>query len=566
MKSASNFECTKQWWKKEQPGGLKKSAQPFERAIEEVVKCRAAFTPGDAGSAKTLAKALDLLEKTGKDVSTEAKDLEKKTKDKKEKTDLQNTVQVMDKPLTKLLQEYRGELDEAPEPEDDDEDVDEEVSANALTDPDQHSAYIRKIAPKLKRKVFSFALGLPSNDPADMRFSFHPKKGGRGLGGGLKKAIGAKKFTFGKAGTDELETSVTGGEGSGGRTLVLYLEGRNIPSLAKRVKLMLRSLKISAFGKVKIVKDGKELESADDSTDLSVEAVDLDAPDDEDLAAPETASAPETDGRADALKRRLAAVNKGLATMPEETAAKLKEMAKKALGAIGANQLDGAEKIIQALEQRVGGQTASTGDEKAEQVRKALAGLAKRIKGLEDQTLAATLGGQAQEILSMLRAGQTGDALQALAALSEALKTAESGVTAPAPEPEEDDGGDPMVAWRNAKELTDGDLGNLQAALSGFPDPNLQRIAEFGLNGVADENGKGRQVAMMRAIMDYNGAGPDTREAAAGKLRQEVSDYRTFIEGDPLIKLCEKNPFGVKVDIRGPMIKALTRIETLVAG
>lgn len=563
MKNANSFEATRQWWKKEQPAGLKKSAGPFEKALDELSKARSGLKPGDDGSIKALMKALDALEKAGSDVATEAKALASKIKDKKEKTDLTNTMSVMDKPLGKFIAEVRAELEQASE-EGSEEEEEEEVSADKLKDPGLHVAYLKKIMPKLKRKTYSFALGLPSNDPADMRFSFHPKKGGRSLGSKLKAAIGAKKFTFGKAGTGKLAGDVTGDEETAARTLVLYLEGRKIPSLAKRIKMMLRAMKVTAFNKVKIVQDGVEIESADDSTDMTLEAVDLDEPDteEEETEAPEAPQEPSEEERVNALKRRLVAINQGLGDLPEEAATKLKDGAKKALIVLNGGNIEGASKLIEALEQRLNG-LAGSGDpsgspeERAEQIRKELTGLAKRFKALDDPREAARLGTQAQEILSMVRAGQLGDAENALKTLAnDLLQVESSGGDKP----------DPLIVWRGAKEITDVDLTALQNAIKAIPDRNLQRIAEYGLNGVTDENGKGRMVAMQKALMDYNSAAPGAREAAAGALRKQVLEYRTFIDSSQLITLCENNPFNIKVDIRGPMRKALDEIDQMIPG
>jgi hypothetical protein len=134
----------------------------------------------------------------------------------------------------------------------DDEAFAEEAAIGAFASPEAHAAYLAKWAPRLKRRTVNFALGMASKDPSEMRLNFHPKKAGRGLAAVLKKEGGAKKTTFGRAGTDALSESV-GAEGEGARTLILTIEGRSIPSLEKRVRLMLRTLGVSVFGKVKIV-------------------------------------------------------------------------------------------------------------------------------------------------------------------------------------------------------------------------------------------------------------------------------------------------------------------------
>lgn len=567
MKSGSTIELTRAWWKKEAPDGLKKSAPAFEKAIEDLAKARAALEGGGDAAARALEKAALALEKAAKDVAAEAKELEKKEKDKARRKDLQNTAEVMGKPLEKALGELGAEIDaERGGGEDDD------AGDDVLSDPALHAAWVKKVAAKLKRGTWNFALGLPSTDPAEMRFNFHRKKGGRVLGAQLKKAIGAKKFTFGKAGTQELAEDVSG-EDVSGRTLVLYLEGRNIPGLAKRVKLMLRLLGVSSFGKVKVVHDGQELDSADDDADdAPLEAVDLDTPEEgEGEEAPEAPPEPPApDDRAALLARRLAAAGEALKAMPDgPAAAKLREAAKGAGARIRSGDLDGAEKLIAALEGRLGAQEGSGegaaeappppppppesgGPERGEALRRALGTLVRRIRALDDAAAAEALEGRAGAVLGLLREGQIRDAEAEIAAIREALEAAAGG-------PGETRGGDPLAIWIAAKETADEGISELQAALRGFGHPDLDRIVEHGLYGATE----GNQVALNRVLREYNAApGPETAE----RLKAQVAEFRSFLASSTLIKLCEKNPFGVKVEIARPLGEALDRIEETVGG
>lgn len=277
MKSASSITLSRSWWKKEAPDGLKKSGPAFDKALGEYEKAEGGLKAAKAeGDVKPVERALEGLTSSGKQVASEAKDLAKKEKDKKKKADLANTEAVMGKPLSKEIAGVRSKIKEilegiAEAAEEEDED------AGAFGSPTEHAAFIRKWAPKIKRGTVNFALGLPSGRPEEMRFNFHPKKPGRTLANMLKKDAGAKKFTFGKAGTDALAEAVDGEEDVGGRTLCLTIEGRRIPGLAKRVKILLKALGVSAFGKVKILSDGEEIEGAseEDDDDL-LEAIDLD--------------------------------------------------------------------------------------------------------------------------------------------------------------------------------------------------------------------------------------------------------------------------------------------------
>ncbi len=120
---------------------------------------------------------------------------------------------------------------------------------------------------------------------------------------------------------------------------------------------------------------------------------------------------------------------------------------------------------------------------------------------------------------------------------------------------------DPLKIWRDAKELADFGVSDLQKALRGIDHPDLKRIAEMGLNGITD----GNQVALAKALFEYNSAQGPARDKSAEKLRAQVGAYRSFISNSNLITLCEQNPFGVSVSIRAPLDAALTRIERVLA-
>ncbi|MGF1444651.1 MAG: hypothetical protein ACFBRM_00445 [Pikeienuella sp.] len=266
MKSASQITLTKAWWKKEAPDGLKKSASAFEKALDEYAKAEAGLEKGKPDqAARAFEAALSSLESAGKQVATEAKDLEKKEKDKKKKADLANTQAVMEKPLAKEIAAARSKIEEVSDAAPGDF-----VSAAA------HAQFVRKWAGKIKRGSVSFAIGLPSADPADMRFNFHASKDGRSLASVLKSAAKAKKTTFGRAGALALAEDV-GDEDATARTLCLDLEGPRIPGLAKRVRLMLKALGISQFGKVQVLEGGVEVDAADDdlSDEAPIDALDL---------------------------------------------------------------------------------------------------------------------------------------------------------------------------------------------------------------------------------------------------------------------------------------------------
>ncbi len=380
MKSASQITLSKSWWKKEAPDGLRKSGPAFEKVLDDVAKAGAALGGARAEAAlKAYEGALDKLAATGKQVAAEAKELEKKAKDKKAKADLANTVAVMGKPLAKEIAAARAEAQAGAETAADAEE------AGQFVDPVAHAAFIKKWAPRIKRGQVSFAVGLPSNQPEEMRLNFHATKAPRGLAGVLRKEAGAKKFTFGQAGTERLAEE-HGEEGVGARTLCLHLEGRRIPALAKRVRLMLKKLGVTQFSKVKILEGGVEIDGSDEAeADETLAPVDLSAPDPdpegggtirEERAPPTPEPAPEPvreaamagaaptaeappaprlpPAAAEALKARygaaFSALKPRLAQLPSTQAAELRGALAGYASAVRAGDLAAAEAAVDTLE------------------------------------------------------------------------------------------------------------------------------------------------------------------------------------------------------------------------
>lgn len=370
MKSASSIQLSKAWWKKEAPEGLGKVGEAFGAAIEAYAKANAALRKPTRKALQVFEDALDDVEDAGKDVAAEAKALEKAEKsggDKARLKDLKNTITVMGRPLDRELNAARASAEEVEQYLDD---IEDDGGDDPLTDPKRHAAYISALSPKLKKGTFSFALAMTSNDPADMRFLFHRKRGGRSLAGRLRRALKVKKFTFGVAGTQKLAEEVAG-EDVSKRTLVLFIEGRRIPSLARRVKVMLRRLGVTQFSRVKVYENGKEIESADETTDEKLEELDLSVPDEDDSFAGITAGAgagkpPPSRGAAGrapttassaaaALRNRLAKLNALVAHLPRAKTKTFREVADLARKRIDQGALGPAERAISALEQRFGG-------------------------------------------------------------------------------------------------------------------------------------------------------------------------------------------------------------------
>jgi hypothetical protein len=108
--------------------------------------------------------------------------------------------------------------------------------------------------------------------------------------------------------------------------------------------------------------------------------------------------------------------------------------------------------------------------------------------------------------------------------------------------------------WQEASDAVDQQIAVLQATLRESDDPELQEIAEFGLNGVTGNF----RVPLMAAL----------RGAQAGEVRARAqlpriaAAFREHIDSDERIAACDDNPFGVRVSIGatlGPALDALAR-------
>jgi len=184
-----------------------------------------------------------------------------------------------------------------------------------------------------------------------------------------------------------------------------------------------------------------------------------------------------------------------------------------------------------------------------------------RIKAISDelralppqaaQKLGAALKGAASKL-------QAGDAEGAGAALDQIEAAMAKLASAPAPAASTS-GGAAMPIWRAAKEATDAGLNDLQVALKSHGHPDMQAIANKGLNGMSD----GNQTAMMSALMEFDNATGETRGKSGAALLKQVESYRGFLASNTYVEMFENNPLGVNVTIKAPLGAALDQIETL---
>jgi hypothetical protein len=115
-----------------------------------------------------------------------------------------------------------------------------------------------------------------------------------------------------------------------------------------------------------------------------------------------------------------------------------------------------------------------------------------------------------------------------------------------------------LPVWTAAKEVADSGIGRLQSALRQEDDPDLAQIAEYGLHHATS----GRMNRLTVALREADG---DPTPQTLSKLAGAISDFRDFLDGAPIVRLMEDNPFGVAVDLRATLGAALTKIESALA-
>lgn len=112
-------------------------------------------------------------------------------------------------------------------------------------------------------------------------------------------------------------------------------------------------------------------------------------------------------------------------------------------------------------------------------------------------------------------------------------------------------------AFNRASDEVDGQVTALQAALREDADPELDDIAELGLNAMTGST----RVPLQAALMDAGSGDAARLQKASPKLRSAIRAFRSALKSDPRIAACDDNPFGVDVSIRDTYESALDQLE-----
>jgi hypothetical protein len=117
-----------------------------------------------------------------------------------------------------------------------------------------------------------------------------------------------------------------------------------------------------------------------------------------------------------------------------------------------------------------------------------------------------------------------------------------------------------QAAWLEATATVDQQLNALRALLLRTKDPDLHRIAEYGLNGITGT----RKVALAKALQEVTTAPDGKLVPLAGKAAQAAAEFRAFVQADRRVAACDSCR-EVTVTIGATLGGALGRLERALA-
>ena len=117
------------------------------------------------------------------------------------------------------------------------------------------------------------------------------------------------------------------------------------------------------------------------------------------------------------------------------------------------------------------------------------------------------------------------------------------------------------AAWDQASDAADGQIAALQKALQEDEDPELQEIAELGLNAVTGNF----RVPLRAALMAVDRAAETPDENAVAGLRKAVDGFVRHLVSDPRVAACDDNPVGVRVRLVDTLVPALHDLDDAAA-
>ena len=344
---------------------------------------------------------------------------------------------------------------------------------------------------------------------------------------------------------------------------VRFAAEKPLKGLVKQLKKKFRDLGMGKYRPVLVGPDGQEIDE-----DALPDETDEDEGEEADgtTAAAEAPSAAPPPPDTTALRERLMRVKTGIEALPKDRSGPLVQAFTRVVGLVKegkAAEADAGLGVIEKALQRLVAEPApvaapaapATGDVAA-RLTAVLATMVPRLRALPAGPVQSELAVQIRAAQGLIVAGDTAGATAALRALAEALTRAEAAPATAAPGPK------PQDIWNAAKEAADVGIAKLQSALRGIGHPDTTRIAEFGMAGLS---GGGVQTKLMTSLFTLSSATGEDRVRAENTLRGAIAAYRAFLNTNTLVALCDENPFGVALNLRGGLGQALDRIEVSLA-
>jgi hypothetical protein len=111
-----------------------------------------------------------------------------------------------------------------------------------------------------------------------------------------------------------------------------------------------------------------------------------------------------------------------------------------------------------------------------------------------------------------------------------------------------------------AQHEVDSQITRLQQKLAGSKDPELRRIAEFGMNALTGNT----RVKLQAALMELRGRLPQIDPSMTANVSRLAEQMVAYLTKDPKIRACDRNPFDVRVSIAATLGGAAQQLhETL---
>lgn len=418
-------------------------------------------------------------------------------------------------------------------------------------------AELKKMLGVTRRQPLAFAYCPGKSADTDV-FALHRKKQPDVLGRDLRKEGDGNKVALGMAALD-------------GKVLSLTCE-RELPGMAKKLKKLLKVQKLplnvvvmDANGNI-LEEDIEDLPDDDALADVAQEEAAAPQPDSTAQAPAEAESteAPDTSG-VKALMQRAAQIKAGIGAAPAPAQAKLTEPFKRAIAALQASQLEDADTILTKLEAALnalsGGASAPEQGQDAPEIevlKKVSATLKDKIAALPSAEMQTKVAPVMVRLDSEIDAQDVSGAKKTAAALGTALAKVAAAAPAAA---ETGSAAKAFEAWTATLVSAQETLAGLHTALTQVGSEDVTRIANAALGATA----LGNPSALNSAIGAYNAASPETRAEAANTVLNEARDFRAALSNNPVIEMCEANPFGVTIDLKSRLDAALVQITAGVA-